>query len=286
MLRAQLTLTVPEAKALIAEAIACMPTVQAALASGNVLLKGGTTVAAVARRLVNTDLRVSGRISPQGTKASAGGSQQPHSILIAAGQISNIDACFGAAVASLKADDVAIIGANALDADGRAAMLLGAPLGGNPGQGISGMLAQGCRVLIACGLEKLIPGSIDAAVRAAGIYASSWSMGMAAGLAPLSGEVISEQTALAMLSGAHCTVIGAGGIAGAEGGTTLIAEGSAVQVEKAVQAVLAVKGAATAGCAVSLEECGPGSPGCAVHQQCAWRKWRGEMNKWQVKLAR
>jgi hypothetical protein len=286
VLKAQLTLTVPEAKALIAEAIADMKAVQAALGAGKVLLKGGTTVAAVAKRMANTGLRISGRISPQGTKSSKGGSGYPHSILIEAGQIKNIDTCFSETVVSLKRDDVVIIGANALDSAGKAAMMLGSPLGGKPGQGLAGIMAQGCKVIIACGLEKLIPGSIDDAIRAAGIFSIDWSMGMATGLTPLVGEVITEQTALEILSGVRCTVIAAGGIAGAEGSTTMIVEGQARNVEQAVQAVLAVKGAVTSGCAMSLEECSAGSEGCAIHQQCAWRKAKGEMTQWQVKLER
>jgi len=63
-MKVQVTLTVAEAKALIAEAIAGMSEVQTALQTGRILLKGGTTVAAVAQRLANIDLRLSGRISP------------------------------------------------------------------------------------------------------------------------------------------------------------------------------------------------------------------------------
>jgi hypothetical protein len=284
VLKAQITLTVAEAKALIAEAVVGMQAVQSALATGKVLLKGGTTVAAVAERMINSSLRISGRISPQGTKSSKGGSEYPHSILLEAGQSENIDTCFSETVVRLKRDDIVIIGANALDSAGRAAMMLGSPLGGKPGQGIAGIMAQGCKVIITCGLEKLIPGSIDDAIKAAGIFSADWSMGMATGLTPLAGDVITEQTALELLAGVRCTVIAAGGIAGAEGSTTMIVEGQASNVEQAVQAVLAVKGAVTSGCAMSLEECSAGSEGCAIHQQCAWRKAKGEMPQWQVKL--
>lgn len=282
-MKAQVTLTVPEAKALIAEAVAQLPEVKRALAEGKIVLKGGTTVAAVAKRLVGCDLRISGRISPRGTKATKGASTEPHSILIDKGAIKNIDGCFGDAVAALRHDDIAIIGANALDASGRAAMLLGRALGGMPGQGLAGLMAQGCKVIIACGLEKLIPGSIDDAIRAAGIYSPHWSMGMATGLAPLAGKVITEQKALEILAAVTCTVISAGGIDGAEGATTMVVDGEQDQVAKAVQAVLAVKGAKHAGCPVSLEECRAGSSGCGAHQSCAWRIAKGENLAWQLK---
>ncbi len=280
-MKAQITLTVAEAKALIAEAVAGLPDVKMALMEGRLLLKGGTTVSAVARHLLGEELRISGRVSPRGTKATSGRSERPHSILVEKGQIKNIDDSFGEAVKTLRSGDVVVIGANAIDASGRAAMLLGSPLGGNVGQGLAGIMSQGCRVIIACGLEKLIPGSIDEAIRAAGIHSSVWSMGMAAGLTPLTGEVVTEQKALEMIAGVNCTVIGAGGIAGAEGATTMVVEGTPDEVKMAVQAVLRLKGAPLAGCPVSLLECeAPGAPGCSVHQACAWRSGKGGDLKW------
>lgn len=282
-MKAQLTLTVAEAKAVIAEAIARRSDVRAALAGGRVLLKGGTTVAAVAARLTGAELRVSGRISARGTKATAGGSDRPHSILVERGAVRGIDENFAEAVAGLRRDDVAIIGANAIDSHGRAAMLLGRPLGGNPGQGFTGLMAQGSKVIIACGLEKLIPGTIDDAVRAAGIYAADWALGMAVGLAPLVGELVTEQQALEAIAAVRCTVIAAGGIAGGEGATTLVIEGEAAAVESALATVAAVKGAASGGCPVSLTECGFGAPGCGQHQACAWREAKGGEIQWRLK---
>ena len=279
-MKAQVTLTVGEAKAIIAEGIASRADVQAALSGGRLLLKGGTTVAAIARRLLGEDLRISGRISPRGTKATSGDSKKPHSILVEKGCVRDIDESFCEAVAKLRPEDIVIIGANAMDASGRTAMLLGRPLGGGVGQGFAGIMSQGCKVIIACGWEKLIPGSIEEAIRVAGIYSPAWSMGMAAGLAPLSGEVVTEQKALEMLTGTKCTVIAAGGIDGAEGATTMVVEGEQEQVIKAVKAVLRIKGAVSAGCPASLVECSSGAPGCSVHQACAWRAQIGGKIKW------
>lgn len=268
---------------MIAKAIVGLESVKAAQASGRILLKGGTTVAAAALLLTGEDLRISGRISPRGTKATRGTSTRPHSILLEKGVSQNIDEHFSEAVSRMRPGDVAILGANALDSFGQAAMLLGRPLGGNVGQGLAGIMSQGCRVIIACGLEKLIPGTIAEAVKAAGIYSADWALGMASGLTPLVGEVITEQKALELLSGTRCTVIAAGGIAGAEGATTMVAEGDEAAVKQAVQAVLGVRGAMTAGCPDSLIECETGSPGCSVHQTCAWRTAKGGEIKWPEK---
>lgn len=282
-MKAQVTLTVAEGKALIAAAIASRPEVKSALANGKILLKGGTTVAAVARQLIASELRISGRISPRGTKAAKYISAQPHSILIDKGIVRNIDDCFAEAVASLRPADVAVIGANALDSSGQTAIMLGRPLGGMVGQGLAGLTAQGCKIMIACGLEKLIPGSIAVAVKAAGIYSTQWAMGMAVGLAPLYGEVVTEQQALASLADVTCTVIGSGGIHGAEGGVTMVVDGEDTAVAQAFQHVFEIKGSLATGCAASYDECAAGSSGCAVHQGCLWRIAKGEKMEWPVK---
>jgi len=281
--RAQFTLTVPEAKLLIARAIASMPEVRRALESGRVLLKGGTTVSALAEELVGVPLRISGRVSPRGTKAAwQADHESPHSILLEKGTWRNIDHCFGEAVASLGPGDVAVLGANALDPWGRAAMMAGSLLGGNPGQALAGLMAQGVRVIVACGLEKLIPGPIDEAIARCGIRGTSWSLGMPVGLMPIFGQVVTEKEALEMLSGTRCTVIGRGGIQGAEGATTLVAEGDEAQVQAAISAVLGVKGARTSGHPASMEECRAGHRRCREHWPCIFRQWgkRG-FGKWE-----
>ncbi len=279
-MKAQISLTVPEGKRLIAEAIAGMSEVQSALLNGRILLKGGTTVSAVMERLAGKTLRISGRISPRGTKAAVQKDGEPHSVLIEQGKIKNIDLCFADAVQTLTCTDIAVIGANAIDPNGRTAMMFGSPLGGSPGLGMAGLMAQGCKVVIACGLEKMIPTPIEHAVRAAGIYSTDWAMGMAVGLTPLIGEVVTEKVAIEMLAKVTCIVIAAGGIAGAEGALTMVVEGDAAEVEKTVRIVLAVKGASTSGNATSLTECTSGTAGCAIHRACAWRKQKGGKLQW------
>lgn len=272
-MRAQLTLTVPEGKRLIARAIAALPEVQRALAHGRILLKGGTTVSALAEELVGIPLRISGRISPRGTKSAWADDPAPHSILIEGGSWRSVDEDFGAVVAGMGRDDVAVLGANAIDVHGNAAMMAGRALGGVPGQALAGLMAQGVQVIIACGLEKLIPGSIAEAVASAGMAACDWSLGMAVGLMPVHGRLITEKEALQILADVRCTVIGRGGIDGAEGGTTLVCEGEPDRVQKAIDAVLAVKGARTSGSELSRSECRAGHRRCREHRSCVWRRW-------------
>ena len=149
-------------------------------------------------------------------------------------------------------------------------------------RGLAGLMAQGCMVIIACGLEKLIPGSIDDAVRHAGIKGTAWSMGMSVGLIPLFGQVVTERDALEKLSAVKCAVIGRGGIAGAEGSTTMVVEGDPSEVEKAVGEVLCVRGAGTSGSPGSLtEECRAGINWCKEHEVCAWKRAGKEVLEWR-----
>ncbi len=283
-MRAQLSLTVAEGKLLIARAIASLPEVRWALENGRVLLKGGTTVSALAEELVGIQMRISGRVSPRGTKSAQNADpESPHSILISNGSWRNIDSDVPEVVARLRAGDVAVIGANIIDTRGRAAMMAGRALGGIPGQALTGLMAQGVQILVAAGLEKLIPGSVDDAVRQAGMMGCDWSMGMSVGLMPIVGRVITEIEALQILAGVTCTVIGRGGVDGAEGGVTLVVKGESAQVQRAIDAVLGVKGTQTSGCPSSWPECRAGNPRCREHQACVWRQWgKKGWGKWET----
>lgn len=287
-MRAQVSLTVPEGKLLIARAIAGFPEVRYALENGRILLKGGTTTSALAEELAGVPLRVSGRVSPRGAKSSGSGLREtPHSILIERGQWRNVDDDLPATVSSMCPEDVAVLGANIIDSQGRAAMMAGRVLGGFPGQVMTGIMAQGIQVIVAAGLEKMIPGSVDDSVRSAGMAGCDWSMGMSVGLMPVVGRVVTEIEAVKSIAKVECAVIGRGGIDGAEGGTTLALAGETAEVQKVIDAVLAVKGARNRGSAESWPECRAGSVNCREHHCCVWKQWgKKGWGKWETQSER
>lgn len=270
---AQISLTVAEAKRLIARAVAELPEVRAALKTGKVLLKGGTTVSAVAEILAGIPLRISGRISPRGTVASLSDSREaPHSIVLEGGGWRNVDETIAQEAASLGPGDVVVIGANAIDAAGRAAMMAGAEAGGNPGAAMSALWSEGPTVIIPAGLEKLIPGSIDDAVRAAGRKKADRSLGMAVGLIPLAGRVITELDAVRLLGRVEAQVIGRGGICGGEGSTVVALRGNPAAIRRIFSLVESLKGAGESGVESSLPECRPGGPRCRLHLGCVYKR--------------
>ncbi len=273
-MRLQFSLTVNEAKVIIAKGIKARPDVKQAFSCGKILLKAGTTVSALSEELVGMPLGICGRITPRGATGPRHDLDVPHCLLVDKGRIVDVDSPegFEKAALSLGRSDVLVTGANAFDVDGNAAMMAGSPLGGFPGKILPAVVAEGVQVIIAVGLEKLIPGKLRDAVSAAGRRCIDASFGMAVGLIPISGQVVHEKKAVELLAGVKATVIGMGGICGAEGGTTLVAQGPSVEVCKLLEIVEAVKGADVSGAPRSLVECAVGCDGCAEHLGCIYRK--------------
>ncbi len=270
-MKLQLTLTVPEAKMVIAKAVVARNDVQTALRDGKVVLKGGTTVSAICEELLRYKLRIGGRISPRGTMNTLKKQEQPHCVLIENRESRNIDADIDEVVANLAKGDIIIASANAIDVDGDAAMLAAAPLGHIPGKAIAGFMSQGAKVIIAVGLEKLIPGTIHEAVLASGRVTIDKSFGSAVGLIPIVGEVFTEREAIMSMASVKAVVIAAGGIQGAEGSTTMVVEGEDSEVERIYNLVASIKGAQTSGNVESLIECERGCPQCKRHIACVYK---------------
>ena len=272
MMEIQISLTVNESKRLIAIAIAQLPEVKTAYENGKIILKGGTSVSAVCEELTGTPLRISGRITEKGTLAAKNRDEAlPHSALIENKSLININESISEVVDGLDREDVIIISGNAMDVNGNVAMMAGAPGGGMPGRAVPGMMAQGARVIIPMSLNKLIPGSIREAIQAAG-RDKDLSYGMAVGLIPLTGKIVTEKDAIELLAPVSCTVIGKGGIQGGEGSTVMVVKGEKQPVETILSIMDNVKGAKTSGEPGSLASCDGPSERCSSHRACIYKK--------------
>lgn len=270
-MKIQVTLTVAEAKRIIAKGIAARTDVKYALKEGQILLKGGTTVSAVAQELVGKDLRIGGRITTKGTKNALKKYDQPHCILITKGSPEDADKEIEDITANLSKDDIIITSANAFDSEGYAAMMAAAPLGYHPGRAMGGFSSQGCKVIIPVGFEKMIPGSIREAILASGRESVDLAMGSAVGLIPLVGELFTEVDAIYTLGNVGCTVIAMGGIMGAEGATTMVLDGPEKELRAILDLIVTIKGTETSGTPESLEECVRGCPQCRNHLACMYK---------------
>lgn len=221
MKRVQIFLSVNAAKWLIAEAISRRPEVQTALENGTLILKGGTTTSCLSAILTGSHLRLCGRVTCRGAVANLKESSNPHTVLLSRQGIRSLDGLERDAFLKFGPECVLVTGANLIDCSGGAALLAGSPGGGSYGAALSAIETEGIRVLIAAGTEKLTSGNISSAVALSQRKHVSASHGMACGLLPLAGEVITELDAISMLAPVKSVLIGKGGIQGAEGGSLI-----------------------------------------------------------------
>lgn len=264
----QITITVPQAKELIALAVLELPEVKAAQNKGKVILKAGTTVAGIAKKLGVPPMRLGGRITPDGARAAKNQTDAPFIVVVEKGSWRAVDQSLSAELLASGPDDVFITGANAIDTHGVAGLFAGIEGGSTAGKAIGALWSEGIPTIVAASLEKLIPGSIIDACKAAGRKRVNKSMGMAVGLLPIFGKIITEKQAFEMLTGVTATVIASGGLFGAEGATTLIVEGTAEQVNLAFSLVEKTSDCSLHCAPESLTSCSRGGPSCSLHLGC------------------
>ncbi len=273
MKKIQVTLLVEEAKELIARAVIEHKGLQKSLSEGKVVLKGGTTVSKISEKLTGKPLRICGRITERGTVSSLHKNQYPHTVLLEEKQSKNIDNTVHEEFGKLTEKDTVIIGANALDAWGHVAMMAGSPGGGNIGRSLSFLYAEGVKIIIPVGLEKLIPGNLTEIIKNSSRKGKAFSYGMSVGLLPLYGQVITELEAIRLLADVECQVIGAGGLSGANGSYTLEIWGEDEEVIRILDIIQDIKLVENkiSGEAVSLQECQALCESCKSHLSCSYK---------------
>jgi hypothetical protein len=278
-MRLQITLTVPEGKRIVAKGIANLPVVASALENGRIFLKGGTTVSAVCEELTGKPMSILGRISARGAVTAGTNPGKYHCALIEMGKLFDADSSLDSAVEKLGPADVVIIGANAIDSHGNAAMMYGAPMGGPPGRIISGIMAECRNIIVAVGQEKLIPGSLPDIIQKTSRKGVDRSMGMAVGLTPVVGRIVTEVESILALADVDCFVIGRGGISGGEGAITIVIDGPPKDVMRLDGLIASIKGSAISGMPQTLAECEPPCPSCANHLACTYKAAGRERTK-------
>ena len=217
--KVQVTLTGNEGKRLIAKAAVRMPEIQERLEKNKILLCGGTTVSALSEELGFGPLRISGRIDASGTRTALKKAKAPHNLLLDQGKGVNVDGSIQKVAESLNDKDLVVVGANAIDPMGRAALAFAALGGGSRGYALHGAYMQGVPMLILAGINKLIP-DLGAAQAHSGRAGIDLSMGAAIGLYNLFGPVITELKAFEILFGVEAVVIAGSGFGTGDGTRT------------------------------------------------------------------
>jgi len=251
MERVLLTLTSSEAKRLIGQAIATLPEVQAAYRDGIVFIATSTSTAYVVEELLARDVAgkgffTAGVVVPRGICLTAA-TQRHQYIGINKGVAANVGRreLQDTWLPAMGPDDVFIKGVNAIDATGAAAILLGNERGRGSGGTIATALgaisARGIQLILAAGLEKLIPGSLAEVAPTVGGH-FRYAAGLPSGMIQVKGNLVTEIEAFHALTGVKAVPIAAGGIGGAEGAHTIILEGTSPQVEAAWALFKRIKG--------------------------------------------
>ena len=236
-------LTVSESKRLIARALKRHPLVLKALNQGVVAVAKGTTNAYVyeefAEEAIHKPHYCTGVTKPAfGAEWAETKAELPDLVLRQGDRLSGVSAV--QIVSEMGPDDVFIKGANAVNYERRqAGILIGHPTGGTIGAVIGTLVSRRVTLLIPVGLEKNIPGDLHEIYRNMARVGRNGSGPM---LWPISGEIFTEIEAVQLISGAQVGLIGAGGIAGAEGSVRISVWGAPDQVDRAEGAITDVQG--------------------------------------------
>lgn len=230
----QVVFTVAESKRLIARAVAGMEEVQRARSEGMLVLATGSTNAYLVEEILGQriDKRAyrSGMTTPKDPEKAAEPLPKPiPDIVYRRGEIvPDLDRF--TAVPHLRAGDVFIKGANALDYRNKmVGITIGGETAGTIGNCIGSVVGRRVTLILPVGLEKLVYEDIPTIARK---LLSPDCTGPTLFPVPV-GTIITEIEALKMLTGVDALLVGSGGVAGAEGCVRLAIEGSEEQVERA-----------------------------------------------------
>ncbi len=268
-MRAQVVLTPTESKCFISKAIARMDVVKKAAARNTIVIHPSSTTYFLIKELTGdiprTDHFILGGVFPQGLCTELHSSMKrtsppppppgkkppkfnadmfPFNWVIKDGKLTS-GRRLGDILAEITSEDVYVKGCNAVDIKGNTGVLFGHDGGGTIARVMREQRIKGFNVILAAGMEKLIPVSIIQAAKAmARAHDFDYGMGMPCGLYPVrGGTTITEIQAVEILSGgAKATPIAAGGVGGAEGAVILAIEGDEKQVKKAIECVEQSKG--------------------------------------------
>jgi len=249
-------LTVAESKRLIAKAVAQMPIVKNALTHGMVIVIKGTTNAYVAEEITGQKADhaafVTGRIEPEKATQRLSAAKPVNHLILEKGKV--VDIPLADAVKRLKAGDVVMKGANALDYRNKmAAINILDPSGGTTGSTMPFIIARKAHLVIPVGLEKLVAGDlVDTTlkmrepVESLDVPAGSGSSPFRGSTIPsmwlVTGEIVTELEAIKILTGATAFQSSAGGVSGAEGGVWLVFRGTREQVSNALKLIQSIQG--------------------------------------------
>ncbi len=239
----QFVITPAMGKRLIGKAMAAHPLVQEALRAGTLAIIAGTTNGYVAEEVLAATGQAEGFtragfrrgvVLPPGADAGAVGAGLTGDVILINGVWQRGKFIFDV-VDELGPGDVILKGANALDPEGRAAILVGDPQAGTAGAAIRAVYGRRVRLIVPVGLEKCVFEPVAELARMLNDPAASGPR-----MLPLPGKTFTELDAISLLSGASARLVAAGGIRGAEGAVWVAVTGEPDQEDAAEELIRSV----------------------------------------------
>jgi len=244
---ALVTLNPSESRRLLAKGVVALPEVQNAWKNGIIIIARGVTSAYISEELLGVSVepkagQTIGMVVNGMTNANLGPPPCTSHVIRKGKVVENADS--NVEILSFGPDDVFIKGASAIDREGNAGIMASSVKGGTWGMFTPIVTSRNSHLIIAAGLEKMVP-SVMEACNHSGIYHFKYSMGLPAKLCPaITGKLVTEIQALAVLAGVRAFHICSGGVGGSEGAVVLALEGDEAHVKKAFELVKSVKGEA------------------------------------------
>ena len=234
-MKATVVLTPTASQRLIAQGVAAHPLVRSALREGTVVVTLGTTNGFVATELTTESI-------DQGAFA-AGLIDGTWNLNARLGEATDLVLDRGTRVPfderalldGLTAGDVVIKGGNALDPFGTVGVLMAAPNGGTVGRYLPTAVARGVDVVIPISVAKSVHQPIAELSVELGSRRVDLAMGLPCGMAPLTGHVVTEIEAYALLFDVLATHVCSGGIGRGRGSVSLLLNGNEADVRAAYE---------------------------------------------------
>jgi hypothetical protein len=243
-MKAHVTLPQAAAKRLIAKGVRAHPIVERALASATIVVTLGTTNAFVAEELV-------GETIDHGTFAAGiiddrwnlnARIAESKELILREGKRTQIEE--KELLTALGPGDVIIKGGNALDPFGVVGVLMAAATGGTVGRYVPIAQARGIDIVIPISVAKSVHASVPDLALEMGSKRIELGNGLACGMYPLIGHVVSEIEALELLFFVSATHVASGGVGPGVGSVSLLLEGEAEDVQAAHDLIESLKGEA------------------------------------------
>jgi hypothetical protein len=236
-MKAHVVLSPVASKRLIAKGVKAHPIVQDALQAGTVVVTLGTTNAFVAAELSGATIDhgafAAGVIDDRWNLNAR--IDEARELVLKDGRRQDVEP--EKLLSSLGAGDVIIKGGNALDPFGIVGVLMAAATGGSAGRYVPLAQARGVDIVIPISVAKSVHASIPD-------LALDLGDGLACGMYPLVGHVVSEIEAIELLFSVEATHVASGGVGAGVGSVSLLLEGDEGDVRGAYDLIQSLKAGA------------------------------------------